>query len=295
VTIRPLTLSDVDAVAEADFAAFQDAALRRGTTANVRAVRDSRARLRWLLEVDPLGGFVAQDGDRLVGHGWAHVRGPIATVGPIAVEPSSQRRGVGRDLLAHCLQAAGSRVMQVRLVHESADLVALRCCLTAGFRIVAPMLELALDPATVVTMPTVPTGVTLRPAVEQDVRRIVARDARPFGTPRQQDVERLVRRGCGVVADRGAALAGYGLGWAGQVGSAAGDDPEIVLAVLATLTGLASLRTTPLRILVPGTDRALVDGLLGLGFVLARACQYLIRGGGTAPPLGYVPMGPELT
>src|SRR6266436_2747991 len=105
MTVRPLASTDVDGVAEADFAAFQDVALRHGVPPVVEAVRDSRAYLRRLLEADPLGGFVAEEGGRIVGHAWVHARGPIATVGPLAVEPSRQRRGIGRALLARCLQA----------------------------------------------------------------------------------------------------------------------------------------------------------------------------------------------
>jgi hypothetical protein len=43
--------------------------------------------------------------------------------------------------------------------------------------------------------------------------------------------------------------------------------------------------------MVLATDRALVDGLRALGFRVARTCLYMIRGGGTAPPAGYVLMG----
>jgi hypothetical protein len=37
----------------------------------------------------------------------------------------------------------------------------------------------------------------------------------------------------------------------------------------------------------------LVDGLLALGFRPFRACHYMIRGGGTAPPSGYVLLGAD--
>ena len=43
--------------------------------------------------------------------------------------------------------------------------------------------------------------------------------------------------------------------------------------------------------MVLGTDRALVDGLRAMGFRVARALHYMVRGGGTAPPAGYVLMG----
>jgi len=295
VTIRPLVPGDVDAAAEADFAAAQDAALRHGVTPAVRAVRDGRAAVRRLLDQDPFGGFVAEEGGQVIGHAWLHVRGPIGTIGPVAVEPGAQRRGIGRALLEHCLQAAGPRISQVRLVHDAADLVALRCALSAGFRIVAPLLELVLDPATVVEAPPVPAQIALRAAEAGDVQRIVARDARPFGTPRPPDVERRLRGGHGIVAERGGTLAGFALAEPGILGAAAADDPDVVLAMLATLAAAPALRTGPLRALVLGSDRALVDGLRVRRFRPWRACLYLIRGGGTAPPPSYVLMSADLT
>lgn len=291
MTIRPLVTADVDAVAEADFAAWQDAALRHGTTPVAAAVRDSREAVRRLLEGDPLGGVVAEEGGGIVGHAWVHPRGPIATVGPIAVEPPAQRRGAGRALLAHCLQAAGPRASQVRLVTDAAHLGAFELFLQSGFRVVAPVLELVragIAPGT--TPPSVPQ-VTIRTAEGSDQTRIVARDARPFGTSRPHDVERVLRSGRGVVAERGKTLAGYALAGAGMLGPASADDPELVVALLVTLASDAALGATPLRAMVLATDRVLVDGLRAGGFRVARAHHYMVRGGGTAPPAGYVLMG----
>jgi predicted N-acetyltransferase YhbS len=291
ITLRPLAPADVDAAAEVDFAATSDVALRHGLEPLVRAVRDSRAYLRRLLEADPVGGVVAEESGGVVGHAWVHPRGPIATVGPIAVEPARQRRGIGRALLAHCLGAAGPRTSQVRLVHESFNLATLGLYLSEGFRIVAPLLELALEPEHALPAPPAPARATVRAAEPSDQARIVARDARAFGTARPHDVARMLRTGRGVVAERGKTLAGYVLGADGMLGSAAGDDAELVLAMLATLAGDRRLRTGVLRVMVLGTDRVLVEGLRAMGWRLFRTCQYMIRGGGTAPPAGYVLMG----
>ena len=289
--VRPLAAADVDAVAEADFAAFQDVALRHGLTPLVRAVHESRAIVRRLLAADPMGGFVAEDGGRIVGHAWVHPRGPIATIGPIAVEPACQRRGIGRALLAQCLQVPGPRATQVRLVHESFNTASLNLYLSEGFRIVAPILELTLDLDTPVAVRAALPSVTIRAAGPADEKRIVARDARTFGTQRPQDVERRLRTGRAVVAERGSTLAGFALGGFGTLGSAAGDDPELVLAMLAALAAEPTLRSSALRVMVLGTDRVLVDGLRTMGFRIVRACHYMVRGGGTAPPAGYVLMG----
>jgi ribosomal protein S18 acetylase RimI-like enzyme len=292
VSIRPLVPGDVDAVAEADFAAFHDVALRHGMAPVVRAVRDSRTYVSALLEADPLGGYVAEEGGRIVGHAWVHTRAPIATIGPIAVEPTAQRRGVGRALLAHCVQAAGARAAQIRLVHESFNTASLQLYLAEGFRIVAPLLELVLE-GPLATAPT-PGQVAIRRAEAGDQARIVARDARAVGAQRPQDVERHVRAGRAVVAERGRTFAGYALGRVGQLGAAAADDPDVVLAMLATLAADPAVVVTPARAMVLGTDRPLVDGLRAMGFRVFRACHYMVRGGGTAPPAGYVLMSGDL-
>lgn len=291
MSIRPLVAADVDATAEIDFAAWQDVALRHGSAPIVAAVRESRDEVRRLLDGDPLGGFVAEEGGRVVGHAWVHARGPIATVGPIAVEPPSQRRGIGRALLTHCLQAAGPRASQVRLTTDAAHLGVFDLMLQAGFRVVAPVLELVRDIAPTASAPAPAGKAAIRPAEPGDHARIVARDARPFGTSRPQDVDRALRVGRGVLAERGKTLAGYALAGAGTLGPASADDPELVVALLGTLASDATLRDTRLRACVLATDRVLVDGLRAAGFRVARALHYMVRGGGTAPPAGYVLMG----
>jgi N-acetylglutamate synthase-like GNAT family acetyltransferase len=101
MTIRPLLAADVDAVAEVDFAAFQDVALRHGTTPLATAVRESRAAVRHLLDADPFGGFVAEDDGRVVGCVHLDEYSPsIAELRSLAVEPAKHGRGIGRALVS---------------------------------------------------------------------------------------------------------------------------------------------------------------------------------------------------
>ncbi|MGH7894855.1 MAG: hypothetical protein ACREQL_09310, partial [Candidatus Binatia bacterium] len=67
------------------------------------------------------------------------------------------------------------------------------------------------------------------------------------------------------------------------------------LQLLATaLTSILASRGFAVRTLVPATDRRLVDGLTSLGFRVFRACHYMVRGGGTAPPPNYVLMNGDM-
>ena len=295
--VRPLEERDVERAGDVNFVAFHDVALRHGLRPIVTTPAEARSYLRHLLAFDPLGGLVAeQDGD-IVGMAWVHPRGPVATIGPVAVDPRLQGRGIGRRLVESCIERAGPRAPQVRLVHESFNATSLALYLRTGFRVVAPLCEFELPPGHRVGAAS-PSGVRLRPATDADRTRLVERDGRAFGAPRPQSVELYLRRGRVLVAERGKTLAGYAFGIAvgtlGYLGSAAGDDGDVVLELLAALAGELGSERVMLRTLVPAADRRLVDGLLGLGFRVFRACHYMVRGGGTAPPPNYVLMNGDM-
>jgi predicted N-acetyltransferase YhbS len=290
--VRPLAEADLGAAAEVDFAALQALALRHGASPAMPAVRDSRARIRRLFDSDPLGGFGAWDGDGLVGYAWVNARGPLVTIGSLAVEPGRQREGIGRALLEQCLATAGTRAAQVRLVHDGLDVAALGLFLSVGFRVVAPLIELELAPGTTVAPGSGSARALVRAASTEDVQRLVARDARAFGTTRPRDVERCLRYGPGLVAERAGGLVGYALQSPGRLGPAAADEAELVVAMLAGLVAVPP-RPHALEVLALATDRVLVDGLLRLGFRILRIRSYMVRGGGTAPPSGTVLMSAE--
>ena len=297
-TVRPVTERDIDRAGDVNFHAFLHVAMAHGQTPTVTTPADSRGYLRHLLTFDPLGGLVAELAGDVVGVAWVHPRGPVATIGPIAVDPAVQGRGIGRLLLERCLTIAGSGVPQVRLVHESFNAASLGLYLRAGFRVVAPLLELERSLAEVLVAPPTAGHSTVRPAVAADQARLVARDGRAFGAPRPQSIELYVRRGIALVAEHGKTLSGYGFGIGSKriayLGAASGDDADTVLGlasgVIAALRGQGDV----VRTLVPATDRRLVDGLLGMGFHVARACHYMVRGGGTAPPANYLLMNGDM-
>jgi ribosomal protein S18 acetylase RimI-like enzyme len=298
LTLRPAEDRDVDRAGDVNFLAFYEAALVHRLPPVVTTPAESRRYIRYLLEFDPLGGVVAEEDGEVVGVGWVHPRGAVATIGPLAVEPRVQRRGVGRRLLERLIELAGKGVPQVRLVQESYNAVSLGLYLRAGFRVVAPLLELELGAGTALVPPRAPAGLTVRQAASEDRARLVTRDARAFGAPRPQSIDLYLRRGRVMVAEQGGTLAGYGMGigfaTSAFLGSAAADDPEILLLLLGTLASELAARGHGVRALVPAVDRRVVEGLLAVGFRVFRACHYMVRGGGTAPPANYVLMNGDM-
>jgi len=298
VALRAAEERDVESAGDVLFVATYRSALLHGLPTGGGGPADSRRYVRWLRELDPQGGVIAERDGEVVGLGWAHRRGPLATVGPVAVEPRAQGGGVGRRLLERCLETAGAGLPQVRLVQPAHEVVALGLALRAGFRIVAPLLELELPAGAPVAIPDAVPGVTVRAARDDDRLRILARDARAFGAERAQSLDRQLATGRVLVAERGRTLVGYAgglaLGAVAQLGAAAADDGDVLLRLLAAVGMEIGAGELALRTVVPATDRRLVAGLVDVGFRVFRAAHYLVRGGGTAPPPNYVLMGADL-
>jgi ribosomal protein S18 acetylase RimI-like enzyme len=298
LVVRPAQARDVERAGDVNFLAFYRSALLHGVPAVVTTPAESRRYVSHLLEFDPLGGIVAEDGGEVVGLAWLHPRGPVATVGPVAVDPAVQGRGIGRRLLEGLFEIAGKGVPQIRLVQESFNLVSLGLYLRTGFRIVAPLLELELPAGTRLDPPPATASVVIRPARADDRTALVTRDARAFGAPRPQSVDLYLQRGRVLVAEERSMLAGYamaiGFDARAFLGSASADDARVLLALLGTLAAEFGGRGLAVRALVAASDRAVVDGLLGFGFRVFRACHYMVRGGGTAPPPSYVLMNGDM-
>jgi len=298
LVLRAAESRDVEPAGDVNFVAFYRAALAHGLVPAVTTPADSRRYIRHLLEFDPLGGVVAEEDDRIVGVGWVHPRGAVATLGPLAVDPGAQGRGIGRRLLERAVELAGKGLPQVRLVQESFNAVSLGLYLRAGFRIVAPILELELGAGTALVPPRPPAGAAVRPAAPADAARLVARDTRAFGAPRLQSIDLYLRRGRVLVAEDRGALAGYamGIGFEGvaHLGSAAADDAEVLLCLAGTVASELAAQGHRVRTMVPAADRRLVEGLMGFGFRVFRACHYMVRGGGTAPPPNYLLMNGDM-
>ncbi len=279
VTLRPIEEPDVERAGDVNFVAFYQAALAHGQRPNVGTPSESRRYIRHLHGFDPLGGVLAEENGEIVGIGWLHPRGPVATIGPLAVAPRVQGRGIGRLLLERLIEVAGRGVPQIRLVQESHNALYLR----TGFRVVAPLLDLELPAGLPLAPPALPRGIAVRPAGGSDDRaRIVQRDGRAFGAQRPQSIDLYLQSGRLLVAMRADALVGYalGIGFHGtaHLGSASAEDADVLLGLLATLGGELAAEGHSVRILIPAGDRRLVDGLLGFGFT-SPAPNYVLMNG----------------
>jgi GNAT superfamily N-acetyltransferase len=292
-TVRPFAPRDLNAAAEVLFVVAAEHGGRGGRVPAFEVPADARRTIERLLELDPIGGQLAEDDGRIVALGWAHPRGRVATIGPVAVLPQRRGRGLGRLVLDACLAGVGERGVQVRMLEDAADAPAVGLALRAGFRVVTAVLEMERPPGFAIEPTDFGPGVAVRIAIQADDGELVARDARAWGAPRPTDIAVRLAHGTGAILERRDRVVAHALAVhderAAWLGPAAGDEAAVVASLLGHLAAEHARRDQlPARALVPAGDQRLVDALLALGFRVRATFSYLARGGGTAPPAGSV-------
>lgn len=268
VSIRPMELADVEACERLWHESWT--ALRRDFHLPVPDVTPERvermqARIRHLLRTDPAGGYVAEEGGRVVGLAQALVREGLWVLSLFAVSVSVQGRGVGRRLLDAAL---GHDRERPGLILCSRDPRAMRLYTLAGFRLhPAVFAGGEVDPG---RLPAVP--VTAVDGHADALRVVDDLDRRARGASRRPDVEHLVAEGAVLLTHdhrRGYVVAGA----SGPLLLAAEDDATAADLLVAALTR-------------PGGDE------VGVAWLTARhqwAIDTALRAG-----LGLHPSGPVM-
>jgi hypothetical protein len=194
IQVARMERSDVDAGAEILFDAFGAVYRQRGHVPPF-PTRDSAAWLcRAYLDLDPEGCVVAWSGNEAVGVGFAHPRGAVTSIGPLAARPGAPA-GVARALMAEIGRVAAQSSSQ-RLFQDSFNPDSFGLYARLGYAVadVAPYLlaEKLIPPA------AAPTGVrALRP---DDLPAIERYDRARTVADRRRDLALLASTGSGLVA-----------------------------------------------------------------------------------------------
>jgi len=291
-TLREASLRDAPAIAELLFAASYHDALVSGLApllADVRAARDVVAALG---RTEPLGGVLAEVGGEPVAAGWACARGRVGTVGPVVVAPAWRGRGLGTAVLEGLLDRVRRGAAQIRMIDGGAQTGGIGLGLRSGFHVLAPVLCLGLPGDRSCAVDDLTDGTMVRPATPDDRWAIVERDGRFFGARREPELDDAFCENRVVVAERAGRVVGHAIGSViGStlvLGTAAAEDPDVVMAMVAMQVDIGRPTGGPVRMLVPGGDQRLVDVAWRAGFRVERLHALLTHGGGSPPPKGYV-------
>jgi hypothetical protein len=194
IQVARMERSDVDAGAEILFDAFGAVYRQRGHVPPF-PTRDSAAWLcRAYLDLDPEGCVVAWSGNEAVGVGFAHPRGAVTSIGPLAARPGAPA-GVARALMAEIGRVA-AQSSSLRLFQDSFNPDSFGLYARLGYAVadVAPYLlaEKMIPPV------AAPSGVrALRP---DDLPAIERYDRARTVADRRRDLALLASTGSGLVA-----------------------------------------------------------------------------------------------
>ena len=204
IQVARMERTDVDAGAEILFDAFGAVYRQRGHVPPF-PTRDSAAWLcRAYLDLDPEGCIVAWSGNDAVGVGFAHPRGAVTSIGPLAARPGAPA-GVARALMAE-IGRVGAQSSSLRLFQDSFNPDSFGLYARLGYAVadVAPYLlaEKLIPPA------AAPAGVrALRP---DDLPAIERYDRARTVADRRRDLALLASTGSGLVATGDSSNAGDG-------------------------------------------------------------------------------------
>jgi len=290
IHVARLGQEDVAAAAGILFDAFGAAYRRRGH-APPFPTRESAAWLcRAYMDLDPDGCALARSESEVVGVGFAHPRGAVTSIGPLAARPGAPA-GVARALMSELDGVAGGST-SVRLFQDGFNPDSFGLYTRLGYAVVdvAPYLladKLAAPPAP-------PSGV--RSLTAADLPILERYDAARTGADRRRDLALLAASGGGFVAGDGRdGIAGYlffrALPARVVIGPAIAESADVLAALVDAVAAALPGRGAVIR----GSASApiVLRRAFDRGFRVDHLGNLMVRGPYTPPPAQLYALFPE--
>jgi GNAT superfamily N-acetyltransferase len=190
---------------------------------------------RFVFEIG--AGLAAFSGGRLIGVAmWWPYGDRQSRIGMVIVDPSLQRAGVGRRLMARILNRAASPTILLNATKEGEALYR-----RLGFQPIGEIFQhqgvAAAEPALAAR-----DGQRLRPFERRDADVVLALDAAAVGAERRRLIDRLLIEGEAILLEEGGAVAGFAFhrrfGRGGLIGPVAARDAGSAQALIAHWIGV---------------------------------------------------------
>jgi ribosomal protein S18 acetylase RimI-like enzyme len=295
IAVRKLETADVEAASAVLFHAFATVYRQRGHTPPFPNVESAVWLARAYLDIDAEGCAIAEAQGAVVGVGFAHLRGDVASIGPLAARPGA-RPGVGRALMAHFHRLAAGAT-SVRLFQDSFNPDSFGLYARLGYRIVdvAPYLVAAR------LVPPRPAprassfSMVVRPLDAGDLEPVQRYDRARTGSARGPDLALLAATGRGLVVERGGALAGYLFYRPSSsraiVGPALAESPELLAELVDAVAEALPGRAAVIR--GSAASGAALQRAFERGFRVDHLGNLMVTGAYVPPPAQLYALFPE--
>jgi predicted N-acetyltransferase YhbS len=168
ITLRAMAPGDADTVTRIVYEAFAAIHDRHVFPRDFPTLEAADELVANFMAHPSIWGVVAEHDGLVIGSNFVDERGPVRGIGPITVDPHSQQRGVGRQLMAAALdRSAGAP--GVRLLQDSFNVQSLGLYASLGFRATEPVVVMGGRPRTGIGQ-----GFDVRPMTELDIEQAAA-------------------------------------------------------------------------------------------------------------------------
>jgi GNAT superfamily N-acetyltransferase len=239
----------------------------------------TRFKVGEMLATAGFAGLLAERDGQPLGCAFVDERGVIAGIGPVAVDPSAQDRGIGRSLMEAALARERERgSVGVRLVQTAYHYRSLALYVKLGFEVRETLSVLAGTPPAL-SRP----GLGVRPAGDDDVRACAEVCLRVHGHERSAELLDAIEAGSAWVVERPDRICGYATGF-GYGWHAVAESNEELIALLARGQSFMGL-----GILVPARNGELMRWCLQNGLEIVQQSTLLTTGLYNEPAGVYLP------
>ncbi len=270
VGIRPATAADVEACGRIIYEAFNGVAEQHRFPPDFPTVEAATQLSSLFIHHPGIFGVVAETDGEVVGCNFLDERGPIRGLGPITVDPRSQGRGIGRQLMKAVLER-GRDALGIRLLQDSFNTRSISLYASLGFDVKEPILLMTGTPAS-------------KPSSDVQVRRLLAHDlegcaalcVRVHGFERTRELTDALKLFSPVVAVRGDRVTAYASTatfWPLNHGVA-----ETEADMRALMLGAAALTSEPLAFLLPVRQAEFFRWCLGEGLRVVKPMTLMTTG-----------------
>ena len=287
VHLREATPDDAATCGRILYDAFKGIADYHRFPPEYASVRASTALAGFFIRHAAVFSVVAERDGRVIGVNFLDERDAVRGLGPVAVDPHSQERGIGRRLMQAVIER-GVSASGIRLTQDAYNTLAMSLYAALDFEVQEPLVSLKGKPA---GRPR--RDVEVRPLTANDLDACAALCTRVHGSPRTGEMRDAVQYSAcfGVVRD--GRLVAYTYSYTAKSAEwiLAHGVAETEADMQALLLAVGEVSGRPLAFLVPTRQAALFRWCLAEGLRVAKPGSLMTRGAYREPRGCWFPSG----
>jgi GNAT superfamily N-acetyltransferase len=281
IKVRPAVDNDADACGHICYDGFRAVNERYGFPPTFPSVEVATQRICNFIRHPSVFGVVAEADGRIIGFNFLSERDPIRAVGPIVIDPATQGRGIGRQLMEAVLEQARS-ARGVRLLQDTFNIHSFSLYAALGFDTREILFVLSGIPRT-----APPPHWQIRPMTQSDIAGCESLHEAVHGYSRTNELRDALATGTPVVAARDGRVRAYMAAptiWLANHGVAETEED-----MRALLLGTPKVMKQPISYLMPARRAALFRWCLTEGYRAIRPMTLMTIGEYHEPRGSYFP------